>query len=89
MARTLTLSVSGTIDEVGPWTEVKVQIVREYATVFQKIVKENPRFRFRSVYMDGFAGGGLLQSDSGDELAGTAAQVVKSSPRSMSITSSN
>jgi len=60
------------IDKVGPWTEVKVEIVQEYATVFSKITQSKEYFR--RIYIDGFAGGGLLLSE-------TTGKIVESTPR--------
>jgi three-Cys-motif partner protein len=73
--------MSEPIDEVGPWTEVKVQIVREYALNFQKIIQSKRSYNFRSVYMDGFAGTGILLSDTRrDVIGGTAAEVMNVQP---------
>lgn len=67
------------IDEVGPWTEVKVQIVREYALLFQKVIQTQPLFK--SVYMDGFAGTGLLVSEiRRDIIDGTASEIMNVQP---------
>jgi three-Cys-motif partner protein len=71
--------VPSPIDEVGPWTEVKIEIVREYAGVFQQIVKAQPFFH--PIYMDGFSGAGILVSESsGGPVAGTPARIVEVVP---------
>ena len=47
----------------GGWTEQKLQILDEYLTAYCRIFKSNPSARhFQTVYVDAFAGGGLIQS---------------------------
>jgi three-Cys-motif partner protein len=71
--------VSGPIDEVGPWTEVKVEIVQEYAAGFAKIISKIGYFQ--PVYIDGFAGGGLLLSETtGEIVEGTPLKIVRLTP---------
>jgi three-Cys-motif partner protein len=43
-------------DEIGYWSEVKLDIVRKYAEAYTKILA---RQRFQFAYIDGFAGAGL------------------------------
>ena len=62
--------MSEPIYEVGPWTEIKVQIVREYALYFQKIIQAKRSYTFKSVYMDGFAGTGVLVSKTQGDVIG-------------------
>ena len=42
-------------DEIGYWTEIKLDIVRKYAAAYSKIVRES----FHHVYIDAFAGAGV------------------------------
>jgi three-Cys-motif partner protein len=68
------------IDEVGPWSEVKVEIVREYAQVFLKIIAGS-RASFHPVYMDGFSGSGLLKSETrGATVESTPTRIVAIEP---------
>jgi len=46
------------IDEVGYWSEVKLNIVREYAAAYSTIMNKQPEIR-RHLYIDGFAGAGV------------------------------
>lgn len=70
----------GPIDAVGPWTEVKVEIVREYAAGFAKIISSVESFH--PIYIDGFSGGGLLLSEvTGEIVAGTPLRIVSLTPR--------
>jgi three-Cys-motif partner protein len=44
-------------DEIGYWSEVKLDIVEEYAAAYSRIL--TAQRRFRHVYIDAFAGAGL------------------------------
>jgi three-Cys-motif partner protein len=46
------------LDEVGYWSEVKLDIVRKYATAYSKILRKQVGFRGH-VYIDAFAGAGV------------------------------
>lgn len=43
------------IDEVGEWSELKLEILRKYAVAYTTILRSN---RLRPIYIDGFAGAG-------------------------------
>lgn len=45
-------------DEIGYWSEVKLDIIKEYASVYTKIMaaQKNPSFKY--IYIDAFAGAG-------------------------------
>jgi three-Cys-motif partner protein len=51
-----------TFDEIGYWSEVKLDIIRDYAKEYSKILTAQKRPRLHHVYIDGFAGGGYHQS---------------------------
>jgi three-Cys-motif partner protein len=44
-------------DEIGYWSEVKLDIVRDYGTEYSKILSRQPSLTH--VYIDGFAGAGV------------------------------
>ena len=46
-------------DEVGYWSEVKLDIVREYAQAYSTIMAAQTSPAFQHVYVDAFAGSGL------------------------------
>jgi three-Cys-motif partner protein len=46
-------------DEVGNWTEVKLAIVKEYASAFSKNIAGQKQLSFSHVYIDAFSGSGL------------------------------
>jgi three-Cys-motif partner protein len=45
-------------DEIGYWSEIKLDIVRDYATAYSKILATRRRPSFFHVYIDAFAGAG-------------------------------
>jgi len=46
-------------DEIGLWSEVKLAILRDYATEYSKILSAQRNPRLRHVYIDAFAGAGI------------------------------
>ena len=44
------------LDEIGPWSEIKLGILRDYAGPYSKILASN---RLRHGYIDAFSGPGL------------------------------
>lgn len=57
-------------DEIGPWSEVKLDILREYASPYSRILTA---YRFHHLYIDAFAAGGT-------HLSRTTGEVVPGSP---------
>jgi len=47
------------IDEIGPWSEVKLDILKRYATEYSKILSTQKDPAFNHVYIDAFAGAGF------------------------------
>lgn len=57
-------------DEVGLWSEMKLEIVRDYAQEYSKILSKQPRFKH--IYIDGFAGAGVhLSRTTGEYIPGS------------------
>lgn len=54
-------------DEIGYWSEVKLDIVREYAGAYSKILSKQVKPRFEHVYIDAFAGPGFHVSQTSRE----------------------
>lgn len=48
-----------TIDEIGPWSEVKLDILKRYAVEYSKIMTAQKAPSFHHVYIDAFAGAGV------------------------------
>lgn len=58
------------LDQIGPWTEIKLEIVKEYAVAYSKILKAN---QFHHLYIDAFSGAGL-------HISRTTGKFVRGSP---------
>ena len=66
-------------DEVGYWTEIKLDIVRKYAAAYSTIMAAQPRLRH--VYIDGFAGAGLnISRRTGELIPGSPLRVLQVAP---------
>jgi three-Cys-motif partner protein len=61
------------IDEIGPWSEVKLDILKRYATEYSKILSTQKDPAFNHVYIDAFAGAGF-------HLSKTTGKMVLGSP---------
>ena len=48
-------------DEVGIWSEIKLEIIKKYAQAYSQILSKQPRLQH--VYIDGFAGAGVVLSE--------------------------
>lgn len=46
-------------DEIGYWSEIKLDIVREYAAAYSRILAAQTHPRIKHVYVDAFAGAGV------------------------------
>jgi three-Cys-motif partner protein len=44
--------------EIGPWTEIKLEILRKYASAYSRILSTRTEPSFTHIYIDGFAGSG-------------------------------
>ncbi|MCJ7797845.1 MAG: three-Cys-motif partner protein TcmP, partial [Thermoleophilia bacterium] len=53
-------------DEVGPWTEIKLEIIRKYAAAYSTVLAKQPALRH--IYVDAFASSGLHRSKETGEL---------------------
>lgn len=53
------------LDEIGVWSEIKLQIIKEYAAAYSKILSANKKFYH--VYIDAFAGSGVHKRKSDGE----------------------
>lgn len=59
-------------DEIGYWSEIKLDIIREYAAVYSKILTTQQRPSFHHIYIDAFAGAGQhISKDSGEFIPGS------------------
>lgn len=56
------------IDQIGYWSEIKLDIIKEYATAYSTILSARTSSPFTHVYIEGFAGAGLHLSNRTEEL---------------------
>lgn len=69
------------LDVVGYWTEIKLQILQEYANAYSQILNRQPFIKHVS-YIDGFAGAGAhISKQSGEQIEGSPARVLAIRPR--------
>ena len=70
------------LDVVGYWTEIKLQILQDYAKEYAKIIL-NPASPIKHAsYIDGFAGAGAhISKESGEIIQGSPARVLDIKPR--------
>lgn len=66
-------------DQIGDWSQLKLDIVRDYATAYSTILAKQPRIRH--VYIDAFAGAGVHQLKStGDLVPGSPLNALAVEP---------
>jgi hypothetical protein len=56
------------IDEIGPWSEVKLDIIKRYAVEYSKILSNQKNPAFFHVYIDALAGTGFHVSETTGEM---------------------
>lgn len=57
------------LDEIGPWSEIKLDILRDYAAPYSRILKS---YGFHHGYIDAFSGPGLhIRKAGGEEVLGS------------------
>lgn len=60
------------LDEIGYWSELKLEIIRKYASAYSRILSNQKRPSFHHVYIDGFSGAGThISKTSGEEVQGS------------------
>src|SRR5208283_4206817 len=80
-ARVERQSMKERLDVVGYWTEIKLQILQEYANAYAQVLK-NQRFIKHVAYIDGFAGAGEhISKQSGELIAGSPARALAIEPK--------
>lgn len=64
-------------DEIGYWTEVKLDIIERYATEYSKILSSQISPRFEHIYIDAFAGPGKhFSKEKGEFVPGSPLRVL-------------
>lgn len=47
------------LDEIGYWSEIKLDIIQEYAQTYSQILSAQKHPKLKHIYIDGFAGAGM------------------------------
>ena len=69
------------LDEIGYWSEIKLDIIREYAKAYSTILAAQEKPRFHHVYIDAFAGAGVhLSKTTGTEVEGSPIIAANTQP---------
>ena len=64
-------------DEIGYWSEIKLDIIKEHAAAYSRILSSQSSPRFYHVYIDAFAGAGKHKSKTtGDFVLGSPANAL-------------
>lgn len=70
-----------TISEIGCWSEIKLDIIREYATAYSTILANQKQPKLKHVYIDAFAGSGYhVTKREGDLVWGSPLQALLIDP---------
>jgi three-Cys-motif partner protein len=68
-------------DKIGYWSEVKLDIVRDYAATYSKILSAQKSPHFYHIYIDAFAGAGVhVSKTSGDMVPGSPLNALHIKP---------
>lgn len=68
-------------DRIGYWSEIKLDIVREYATAYSTIFSGEQQKRFHHVYIDAFAGAGVhISKQTGEFIPGSPLNALLVNP---------
>jgi three-Cys-motif partner protein len=69
------------LDEIGYWSEIKLDIIREYAKAYSTILTAQEQPNLHHVYIDAFAGAGVHKSKStGEQIEGSPLIAVNTQP---------
>jgi len=69
------------LDVVGYWTEIKLQILQDYANAYARVLGSQSRIR-HVAYIDAFAGAGShISKESGELIEGSPSRILSIQPR--------
>jgi three-Cys-motif partner protein len=66
------------IDAIGYWSEIKLDIIKDYAQAYSTILARQKNLSY--AYVDGFAGAGVHLGTSGEWVPGSPLNALKTSP---------
>jgi three-Cys-motif partner protein len=68
-------------DEIGYWSEIKLEIIKKYAAAYSQILVVQTKPRLTHIYIDAFAGAGLhLSKATGEFVPGSPLNALHVSP---------
>ncbi len=68
-------------DEIGCWSEIKLDIIKEYAAAYSKILSARKQPSLHHVYIDAFAGAGIhISKATGEQVAGSPLNALEVQP---------
>jgi three-Cys-motif partner protein len=68
------------LDEINYWSELKLDIIREYASAYSRIVSAHPEIK-RHIYIDAFAGAGThISKRKGESISGSPLIALEVTP---------
>lgn|SRR5574337_1505532 len=68
-------------DQIGYWSEVKLDIIKEYAAAYSKILGAQRRPSLYHIYIDAFAGAGIhISRTSGEFVPGSPVNALLVQP---------
>lgn len=68
-------------DQIGYWSEIKLEIIWEYAAAYSRILSAQAAPKLHHVYIDAFAGAGIhISKDSGRFVTGSPLNVLSVQP---------
>jgi three-Cys-motif partner protein len=75
------IDIPFTPDEIGPWSEIKLEIIREYGPAYTKAFSGEKGRKLKRYYIDGFSGAGLhVSKESKAVIEGSPARALKVTP---------
>lgn len=70
-----------TFDEIGYWSEIKLDIIREYAVAYSKILSAQTSPSFYHIYIDTFSGAGInISRNTGEFVLGSPLNALSVEP---------
>jgi three-Cys-motif partner protein len=68
-------------DQIGYWSEIKLDIIKEYAAAYSKILSAPRQAALYHVYIDAFAGAGIhISKGTGEQVAGSPLNALEVQP---------
>jgi len=65
------------LSEIGPWSEIKLDIIREYGAAYSSILSSQTKPRLKHVYIDAFSGAGFhATKDEGSLVLGSPTRAL-------------